>query len=265
MSTIYYGGCDVGSTTGKAVILNDKGIVASALISSEIDPEETALKVLNQAIEKVADLSSIENLTYLVGTGYGRNEVPFANENISEISCHGMGAFYCNPEIKTIIDIGGQDVKGIALNDDGSIKEFSMNDKCAAGTGRFFEAMGRIFKMELDEFSKLSLSAKKTIPITSQCSVFAESEVISLLAKKESPFDIASGINNAVAKRCFTLAKRVGVTPEVTITGGCAKNVGLIKALEKILQVKITKLDVDPQIIGAIGAAVFAMRKNNNE
>ena len=263
MDTLYFGGCDVGSTTGKAVILDKNGIIATAIVPSEIDPEETAILVLNKAIEQIDDLGNVENLSYLVGTGYGRNEVPFADENISEISCHGMGAYYCNSEIKTIIDIGGQDVKGIALNDDGSILEFAMNDKCAAGTGRFYEAMSRIFRMNLDDFSKLSLDAKRTIPITTQCSVFAESEVISLLARKERPSDIAAGINNAVAKRCFTLVKRVGVKPLVTVTGGCAKNAGLIRALEKILQVNITLLEMDPQLVGAVGAAVFAMRKSD--
>ena len=145
-------------------------------------------------------------------------------------------------------------MKGISLNSDGSVLEFAMNDKCAAGTGRFFEAMSRIFRMELDEFSELSLKAKKTITVTAQCSVFAETEVISLLAKRNPPDEIAAGIQAAVAKRCFTLLKRVGVHPNVTVTGGCAKNRGLVKELEKVLKVDIAPLSVDPQIIGALGA-----------
>ncbi len=258
----YFGGCDVGSTTGKAVILDEKGnMIASSIISSEIDPEITARHALENACASVPGLEGIQDLCYLIGTGYGRNEVPFAHENISEISCHAMGTFFCKPEIKTIVDIGGQDVKAIALDGSGSVLEFAMNDKCAAGTGRFFEAMSRIFHMELDEFSDLSLKANRVIPVTAQCSVFAESEVISLLAKKNPPAEIAAGIQSAVSKRCFTLLKRIGMRAQVTVTGGCAKNKGLIKALAKIIDMDVTSLPVDPQIIGALGAAVYAKQK----
>lgn len=257
----FYGGCDVGSTTGKAVILRDGEIAASAIIKSTVDPEETARIVLREACGKVAGLSSVEALAYLVGTGYGRNEVPFANENISEISCHAAGAHHCDAGIRTIIDIGGQDVKAIAVNGDGSVREFAMNDKCAAGTGRFFEAMGRTFDMSLEEFSELALSAKKVVPITAQCSVFTESEVVSLIGRKTPPPDIAAGIQAAVAKRVFALARRVGVNPKVTLTGGCAKNKGLLKALDKVLRAEIAPLSYDPQQMGALGAAIFARTK----
>ena len=152
-------------------------------------------------------------------------------------------------------------MKAIAVDKDGSVLEFAMNDKCAAGTGRFFEAMSRTFRMDLDKFSELSLRAKKVIPITSQCSVFAESEVISLLARRNPPEDVAAGIQAAVSKRCFTLLKRIGMQPLVTVTGGCAKNRGLIKALARIITMEVTSLPVDPQIIGALGAAVFARRE----
>ncbi|MFZ2634446.1 MAG: acyl-CoA dehydratase activase [Desulfosalsimonadaceae bacterium] len=257
----YFGGCDVGSTTGKAVILDETGaIVASAIVPSEIDPEITSVQALEKACGKISDLGSYKNLARIVGTGYGRNEVAFANENVSEISCHAMGTFFCNRDIKTIVDIGGQDVKTIAISDDGSVLEFAMNDKCAAGTGRFLEAMSRIFRMDLDEFSLLSLNARKMIPVTAQCSVFAESEVISLLARKSPPEEVAAGIKSAVSKRCFSLLKRIGMRPLVTVTGGCAKNQGLIKALTKTINMEVTKLPVDPQIIGALGAAVFARR-----
>jgi predicted CoA-substrate-specific enzyme activase len=146
-------------------------------------------------------------------------------------------------------------------NGDGSVLEFAMNDKCAAGTGRFFEAMSRIFRMNLDEFPSPSLKANKIIPVTAQCSVFAESEVISLLARRNPPEDIAAGIQMAVSKRCFTLLKSIGMRPHVTVTGGCAKSHGLIKALTKVINMEVTPLPVDPQIIGALGAAVFARRR----
>ena len=262
MAKKYFGGCDVGSTTGKVVILDETGsIIATSIVPSEIDPELTSRLALEKACAQVPGLNSYKELAYLVGTGYGRNEVVFANENISEISCHALGTFTCDPTIKTIVDIGGQDVKTIALNGDGSVQEFAMNDKCAAGTGRFFEAMSRTFRMDLDEFSQLSLKARKIIPVTAQCSVFAESEVISLLARRNPPEDIAAGIQTAVAKRCFTLLKRIGMNPKVTVTGGCAKNHGLIKALTRIINMEVAQLPVDPQIIGALGAAVFARKK----
>jgi len=262
MTKKYFGGCDVGSTTGKAVILDENGnMVASAIVPSEIDPEITSIQALEKACAHASGLGSYKNLAYLVGTGYGRNEVAFANENISEISCHAMGTFSCAPAIKTLVDIGGQDVKTISIDGDGSVLEFAMNDKCAAGTGRFFEAMSRIFRMDLDQFSSLSLKARKIIPVTAQCSVFAESEVISLLARRNPPEDIAAGIQMAVSKRCFTLLKRIGMRPQVTVTGGCAKNQGLIKALTKVINMEVTPLPVDPQIIGALGAAVFARRR----
>jgi len=177
--TTYYAGCDVGSTTGKAVILSDSGLVAGAICNSKIDPEITAREALDAAMAQVPDLHSMQDLACIVGTGYGRTHVPFAHENVSEISCHALGAHFCDPSIRTIVDIGGQDVKAIAVNEDGTVREFAMNDKCAAGTGRFFEAMSRTFDMSLKEFSELSLSAKKITPVTAQCSVFAETEVVS--------------------------------------------------------------------------------------
>ncbi|MFA6034321.1 MAG: acyl-CoA dehydratase activase [Myxococcota bacterium] len=257
-----FAGCDVGSTTGKAVVLDeDMKILGWAIVPSEIDPELTARNAMAGACEKIEGLGDGGRASYLVGTGYGRNEVPFADENISELSCHAAGAYYCDRGIKTIVDIGGQDMKGIAVADDGSVLEFAMNDKCAAGTGRFYEAMARVFRMELPAFSELSLKARSAIPVTAQCSVFAESEVISHLARRQPPSDVAAGIQAAVAKRCFTLLRRVGVREKLTVTGGCAKNMGLLRVLEEMLKVKIAVLNVDPQIVGALGAAVFAHRK----
>ncbi len=258
----FYGGVDLGSTTGKAVILQEDGkIAASALIRAKIDPTETGREVLDLVIKQIPELSGVKDLAYLVGTGYGRNEVPFANENVSEITCHAVGAHHVDPSIRTILDIGGQDIKAIAVNEDGSVLEFAMNDKCAAGTGRFYEAVVRTFDVSLEEFSRLSLKAKKVVPVTSQCTVFAESELVSLLYRRNSPADIAAGVQMSVAKRVFTLARRVGVRPRITVTGGCSKNKGLIKALEKTLRQDVVILPVDPQLMGALGAAVMAMRK----
>ncbi len=258
----YFGGCDVGSTYTKCVILDENGnMVADVTNRSKINPVQSAEIALNDAVAQVEGLSSAQDLSYLVGTGYGRNKVPFADENISEISCHAMGVHVTDPSVRAIIDIGGQDVKGIAIDTDGTVKNFAMNDKCAAGTGRFYEAMANAFEMSLPEFSKLSLEAKNTIPITAQCTVFAESEVISLVGEGKPMDEIAAGIQLAVAKRCFVMAKKAGAVDSITLTGGCAKNDGLKKAIEKVLKIKVVELKTDPQLMGALGAAEFARQK----
>ena len=219
----YFGGCDVGSTYTKAVIVDENGkIMAHTTIRSKINSEVSAQIAMEEVISQIPELDNAQNLAYLIGTGYGRNKVPFADENISEISCHAMGVHVTDPTVKAIIDIGGQDVKGISIDTDGTVKNFAMNDKCAAGTGRFFEAMARSFEMSLTDFSNLSLTAKNVIPITAQCTVFAESEVITLVGEGKPMDEIAAGIQMAVAKRCFVMAKKAGATTAITLTGGCS-------------------------------------------
>lgn len=261
----YFGGCDAGSTYTKCVIIDENGKIAAAVTKrSRINPVLSAKDALDEAVSQVDGLNSAEELTYLIGTGYGRNKVPFADENISEISCHAMGVHVTAPSVKAIIDIGGQDVKGIAIDTDGTVLNFAMNDKCAAGTGRFFESMARVFEMSLDEFSNLSLTAKNVIPITAQCAVFAESEVISLVGEGKPMEEIAAGIQLSVAKRCFVMAKKAGAADSVTLTGGCAKNEGLKKAIEKVLKINVVDLPTDPQLMGALGAAEYARQKGSN-
>lgn len=261
----YFGGCAAGSTYTKCVIIDENGKIAAAVTKrSRINPVLSAKDALDEAVSQVDGLNSAEELTYLIGTGYGRNKVPFADENISEISCHAMGVHVTDPSVKAIIDIGGQDVKGIAIDTDGTVLNFAMNDKCAAGTGRFFESMARAFEMSLDEFSKLSLTAKNVIPITAQCAVFAESEVISLVGEGKPMEEIAAGIQLSVAKRCFVMAKKAGAADSVTLTGGCAKNEGLKKAIEKVLKINVVDLPTDPQLMGALGAAEYARQKGSN-
>ncbi len=258
----FFGGCDSGSTYTKCVIIDETGkMVADVTIRSRINAVLSCEEALNEAIKQVDALNSPKDLTYLVGTGYGRNKVPFADENISEISCHAMGVHVADPSVKAIIDIGGQDVKGIAVDTDGTVLNFAMNDKCAAGTGRFFEAMARAFEMSLDDFSKLSLKAKNVIPITSQCTVFAESEVISLVGEGKAMDEIAAGIELSVAKRCFVMSKKAGAVDKITLTGGCAKNAGLKAAIEQVLKLKVIDLPIDPQLMGALGAAEYARQK----
>ena len=258
----YFGGCDVGSTYTKCVILDENGkMVANTTIRSKINSEVSATMAMEETVAQVPELQIAKDLTSLMGTGYGRNKVPFADENISEISCHAMGVHVTNPAVKAIIDIGGQDVKGISIDTDGTVKNFAMNDKCAAGTGRFYEAMANAFEMTLPEFSQLSLTAKNVIPITAQCTVFAESEVITLVGEGKPMDEIAAGIQMAVAKRCFVMSKKAGATDSITLTGGCAKNAGLKKAIEHVLKLKVIDLDIDPQLMGALGAAEYARQK----
>jgi len=229
-------------------------------VPSEIDPEETATIVLDKACKKINATMEIEDLSYLVGTGYGRNEISFADENISEITCHGVGAYWQEPSIKTIVDIGGQDCKVISLDSDGYVADFAMNDKCAAGTGRFLEGVARALKLDLEELGPISLKSNNPCVISSQCSVFAESEVVTLLADGIDIADIVAGIHKAVANRLISMVNKIGVKKDVTIVGGVSKNAGVVKFLEESLG-EIKKLPVDPQLGGALGAALLAKEK----
>jgi predicted CoA-substrate-specific enzyme activase len=252
-------GCDVGSTFGKAVIVDEAGkVLGLGMERSQMNPEETAVDVISAARKNAGDKVNGDAFTYLVGTGYGRDLVPFADANISEISCHALGVHVMAPTVRTIVDFGGQDLKGINIDEKGSVVRFVMNDKCAAGTGRFFEGMARAFHMSIEEFSVLSLNATEEIPITSQCSVFAETEVISLVAQKKRPENIALGIEGSVARRCYSLLRSVGTKPDLVVTGGCAKNQGLMQCLKSSFNLKFVDLPMDPQFAGALGAAEFA-------
>jgi predicted CoA-substrate-specific enzyme activase len=253
-------GCDLGSTTGKAAIMIDDQIFCGDIIPATTKPAVTATLAIDSAI-KNAGLNSLDDIEYVIGTGYGRQKVPFATEDISEISCHGRGAFWALPSVRTIIDIGGQDCKAISISDKGVVTQFEMNERCAAGTGRFFQVMAKVLTCGLDGIGSLSNISETAVSISNQCSVFAESEVITLINNEVPLPDIITGINQSVAKRVVSLVRRVGIHDDVTLTGGCSKNLGLKKALEVLLGTTIKPLPVDPQSIGAIGAAVFAKER----
>jgi predicted CoA-substrate-specific enzyme activase len=257
------GGCDVGAAAGKAVVMKDGEITSYAIIPYTAKRDVTARAVMDEALKK-AGLASIEDLDYIVGTGYGRLKVPFANENVSEVVCHAQGAHWLRSSVRTVVDIGGQDCKVISLNDRGKVLEFVMNDKCAAGTGRFFEAMARTLDCGLEGLSLLALQAKSAATISSQCSVFAESEVITLVNEGVNPADIAAGLHKSVAGKLNSMVRKLGLVEDIVLTGGCAKNEGLVKALEEKLGVEIKKLTQDPQIAGAQGAALIAGQKLND-
>jgi predicted CoA-substrate-specific enzyme activase len=249
-------GCDVGSLTGKAVILNNGEILSYSIVPTTPKPERTARNAMDEALQR-ANLS-LDDLEFIVGTGYGRVKIPFANSEISELSCHGKGAHSLEPSIRTIIDVGGQDCKVIKVDKFGKILDFAMNDKCAAGTGRFLEVMAKTLELKLEELGPISLEAKSQAKITAQCSVFAETEVVSLMADGIEVADIVAGIHDSIASRIMSLVYRVGLEKELTITGGVAKNVGVVTYLEKRLGVTTTKLSIDPQLMGALGAALTA-------
>ena len=253
---MYVLGIGSGSTSTNAVIINEKEeILASHVIRTGAKSGESAERIFREVLEK-AGLAK-ENLDLVVSTGYGRVSIDFADENITEITCHARGAHFLDPSVRTVVDIGGQDSKVIRLNDDGSVKNFVMNDKCAAGTGRFLEMMAKTMEMNLDELSKVGLSYQEDITISSMCTVFAESEVVSLIAQNKATDDIVHGLNKAVAAKTASLVKRVGGEEAYMMTGGVAQNQGLVKTLEERLGTKLVISDKS-QLCGALGAALFA-------
>lgn len=254
---MYVMGIDSGSTSTNAVIMDqDKKIAAFSVVRTGAKSGDSADRILQEILKK-AGLKR-EDISWIVSTGYGRVSIPFADENVTEISCHGRGAHYFNPKIRTILDIGGQDSKGIKLSEKGEVTDFVMNDKCAAGTGRFLEMIARTLEIDIDELGPIALESTEDIEITSMCSVFAESEVISLIANNKEKADIANGICRAIANKSYSLLKRVGMEPDFMMTGGVAKNPGVVRAVEEKIQAKLY-ICPEPEIVGAVGAALYAM------
>ena len=248
-------GIDVGSITTKAAVVVDGVLKITKIAPTGYDAKKSAGKLFDQVLESLK-LNRVD-IQGVVSTGYGRNNVSFANKAITEITCHAAGAYYIDPTVRSVIDIGGQDSKVILMNDKGRVLDFAMNDKCAAGTGRFLEVMARALEIELDHFGGMSLEAQTPSQISSLCTVFAESEVISLIAKGERRENIVAGIHDAIGARVASMAKRVKIVPPVMMTGGVAKNKGLVKALEIRLKQEILIAETS-QVVGAIGAALLA-------
>jgi predicted CoA-substrate-specific enzyme activase len=248
-------GIDIGSRAAKAILMNDGEIVSSFI--GDTGPE--SVKTANMTIRAVLRDTglSLNDIDYVVATGYGRILVPFANENVSEISCHARGIHYQYPSVRTILDMGGQDCKAIRCDAEGNVVNFVMNDKCAGGTGRFLEMIADVLGVNLDEIGDLALKSEKAIPFNTICAVFARSEAIAHRRKGVVSSDILAGLNEAISVRCLNLLKKVSIEKDFTITGGIAKNKGMVaKISEKVgLQPLLAE---DPQIIGALGAALFA-------
>ena len=257
-----YLGIDVGSVTTDAVLLNNKKkIVAFSIVKSGFDHKAAIDKVVNNICIK----AQIERklIKSVVSTGYGRRNVSEANKIVTEISCHARGMHFLAPDIRTVIDIGGQDSKVIRVSEDGYAEAFYMNDKCAAGTGRFLEVMAHAMEIDINDLGTIALTAKRAEPISSICTVFAESEVISKIAEAKPKENIIAGLHQAIVERLMGMIAAIGVKKPVALTGGVAKNQGITNTLSKYLGEEIYRPE-EPQIIGALGAAVFAMEHYMN-
>jgi len=257
-------GIDIGSVTTKAVIINEREeIVAFSLIPTRYDRQQSGVEVLDLALEK--SNNSEDDIQYIVSTGYGRRTFSSSNKVLPEIVCHAKGTKNLFSTVRTIIDIGGQDSKVMQLDDEGMVTKFEMNDKCAAGTGRFLEVLTeRILDLPIEELGPLSLKSKNPCILSSICTVFAESEIISLLTEHKAKEDIAYGINKAIAKRVIAMGVggQISFEEPIVFSGGVARNIGVVKALEEELGKKIITPE-EPQITAALGAAIFAKEYSN--
>jgi predicted CoA-substrate-specific enzyme activase len=252
-------GVDVGSTQTKAVLMEENaGIIARALVDTGANVTRAAENAFNVACGQAA--IDPRDVGFVVGTGYGRYKITFGNTQMTEISCHARGAHYVFPTTRTVIDMGGQDSKAISVGAEGEVLDFVMNDKCAAGTGRFLANAADAMGIGLDEIGPLSLEGKQPVKIATVCTVFVESDILSYLSMGKKPGDILRGVHLAIAKRTVSLARRVAIEPEITMTGGVARNTGMIQALEEVLGVRL-QVSPEAHFIGAIGAALFALEK----
>jgi (R)-2-hydroxyacyl-CoA dehydratese activating ATPase len=251
-------GIDVGSITTKAAVVQDGKLISDRLMLTGYNARAAGAKVYGDIIADLGLKSS--DVDKIIATGYGRKSVAIADKAVTEITCHAIGAHFLNPAVRSIIDIGGQDSKAIVVDENGGVKDFAMNDKCAAGTGRFLEVMARALEVDINDFGEVSLKADSPARISSLCTVFAESEVISLIAKGEKRENIIAGIHESIAARVVAMAGRIGLSAPLMMTGGVAKNIGVVKALESKTGLVI-EVSEKTQVTGAIGAALFGAPK----
>ena len=251
---MHFAGVDIGSTMTKVVILNEKVVASSVIGPTGAEHRRLANRVMQQALSQAC--LSPDAISYVVATGYGRINVPFADKQVTEISCHARGIAELFPTAKTVIDIGGQDSKGIKITD-GKVSKFVMNDKCAAGTGRFLEAIADALGLKLDEIGEISLRSRNPVKISNTCTVFAEQEITTRLAEGATIEDVLAGVHQAMASRVVAMASRLGIEKDVVVTGGGAQNAGLVKALEDCLGFKAL-VPPEPLLTGALGAALLA-------
>ncbi len=253
----YGGGVDVGSTQTKAVLIDEeRNIVGRSLMDTGANVVLAAENAFVEALRD-GDLRE-EEVEYVVGTGYGRYKVTFGNTQVTEISCHGRGAVHMFPRTRTVVDMGGQDTKAIRVSATGEITDFCMNDKCAAGTGRFLGAASNALDIPLPELGPTALRGERPVKISTTCTVFAESEVLSWLGKGKKIEDILLGVHQSIAARSTGLLRRVGIEEEVTFTGGVARNLAMIEALNERMGLEVN-VSEESHFMGALGAALFAL------
>jgi predicted CoA-substrate-specific enzyme activase len=252
---LYFAGVDIGSTMTKVVLL-DKSDNLLSFIKGPTGPEHRQLanEVMQQALEQA--ILQIDDISYILATGYGRFNVPFADRQITELSCHARGVSSLFPNVRTAIDIGGQDAKCMKINN-GRLTSFVMNDKCAAGTGRFLEVTAATLGIKLEDMGDISLKATKKIQISNLCTIFAQQEVVALLSRGEKLENILAGLHDALANRVAALARRLGIEPDLVLTGGVAKNTGIVRAMKESLGCEIL-VPEEPLLTGALGAAILA-------
>jgi len=253
-----FAGIDIGSRAAKAVIMDDDKIIGSTIQDTGPESVKTAYAAIEAAMQDPG--LTLDDIDYTVATGYGRVLVPFASENVSEISCHARGINWYYPSVRTILDMGGQDCKAINCNEEGHVTNFVMNDKCAGGTGRFLEMIADVLNVQLEEIGKLALTSSSEIPFNTICAVFAKSEAIVHLRHGVPKSDILAGLNEAISVRCHNLLKKVTIESDFTITGGIAKNSGMVEKITRKIGLE-PLLAEDPQLIGALGAAIYAGEK----
>ena len=251
-------GVDVGSVSSQAVIMTDGKLYAYSNMRTGSDSPQSATKAINGAMENTG--MTLDDIHFVVGTGYGRVNVPFSNKAITEIACHARGGnFMYGPNVRTILDMGGQDCKAIHCDERGKVSTFLMNDKCAAGTGRGMEVFADLLQVSIEDVGEMSLSVEEEPdPVSSTCVIFAKSEAASLLRKGWPKNKVLAAYCSAMAHRVVTLLERIGVEKEFAITGGIGKNIGVVKRLQDELGIETLKTDYDSQIAGALGAALFA-------
>lgn len=256
---VYGAGVDVGSTQTKAVIVSAGGeVVGRAIVDTGAHVTRAGQRAFQESL-KDARLGR-DAVGAVVGTGYGRYKVDFGDAQVTEISCHARGARSLYPRTRTVVDMGGQDAKGIRVGDEGQVLDFVMNDKCAAGTGRFLAAAAETLNLSLEEIGALSLQARHPVRLSTVCAVFVESDIMSYLAQGQRVEDVLGGVHSAIAARTVALVRRVGIETEVTFTGGVSRNVGMVKALEDKLGVPVNVSPFSP-FMGALGAALFALER----
>lgn len=256
---VYAAGVDVGSTQTKAVVLaSDCTILGRALVDTGANIGRAAQRAFDAAVAGAGVMR--DRIAFVVGTGYGRFKVTFGDAQITEISCHARGAKFFFPGTRTVIDMGGQDAKGIRVGPEGEVVDFVMNDKCAAGTGRFLANAAETLGISLDDLGPLSLRGSAPVRLSTVCTVFVESDIMSYLAQGKRVEDILAGVHSAIAARTISLVRRVGLEPEITFTGGVSRNVGMVAALQAKLGVPVN-VSPDAHYNGAIGAALFALER----